>query len=110
MGNETERSGEAMPRPVGERIWECKIGAVCKVEGSADFPMRRAVEAAFLAITGVAPKFIFSGWGGALTDDERIVAKCSDPLCPCQDGDVCHYEGKDAWPPRQPPSPDAQIK
>jgi hypothetical protein len=23
--------------------------------------------------------------------------KYGDPLCPCQDGDACHYEGKDAW-------------
>ena len=21
-----------------------------------------------------------------------------DPTCPCQDGDLCHYEGPDAWP------------
>lgn len=20
-----------------------------------------------------------------------------DEICPCQDGDVCHYEGPDAW-------------
>ncbi len=28
------------------------------------------------------------------------VKKCigNDPLCPCQDGDMCHYEGPDAWP------------
>ena len=22
----------------------------------------------------------------------------NDPLCPCQDGYLCHYRGKDAWP------------
>lgn len=22
----------------------------------------------------------------------------NDPLCPCRDGDLCHYRGKDAWP------------
>ena len=22
----------------------------------------------------------------------------NDPLCPCQDGDMCHYRGPDAWP------------
>jgi hypothetical protein len=22
----------------------------------------------------------------------------NDPLCPCQDGDQCHYQGPDAWP------------
>ncbi len=24
--------------------------------------------------------------------------KHGDPLCPCPDGDPCHYEGDDAWP------------
>ncbi len=23
-----------------------------------------------------------------------------DPLCPCQDGDCCHYRGNDPWPVR----------
>ena len=22
----------------------------------------------------------------------------SDPTCPCQDGDPCHYKGENAWP------------
>jgi hypothetical protein len=22
----------------------------------------------------------------------------NDPLCPCQDGDICHYRGPNAWP------------
>jgi len=65
---------EAVRRPVGERIWECKIGAVCDVAGGADFPMRRAVEGAFMTITGVAPDFLFSGWGGKLTASESEVA------------------------------------
>lgn len=24
--------------------------------------------------------------------------KYGDPLCPCPDGDMCHYEGVDPWP------------
>lgn len=24
--------------------------------------------------------------------------KYGDPLCPCPDGDLCHYEGDGAWP------------
>jgi hypothetical protein len=24
--------------------------------------------------------------------------KFGDPSCPCQDGDMCHYEGPKAWP------------
>lgn len=27
----------------------------------------------------------------------RRRCKFGDPLCPCQDGDSCHYEGPDAW-------------
>lgn len=32
--------------------------------------------------------------------DERIAGACigGDPLCPCQDGDLCHYRGPNAWP------------
>lgn len=29
--------------------------------------------------------------------------KYGDQSCPCQDGDACHYEGKDAWPPPKKP-------
>lgn len=25
-----------------------------------------------------------------------------DPLCPCPDGVLCHYEGEDAWPSPNP--------
>ena len=45
-------------------IWSCKIGEcdASKVPDGADFPMRRAIEAAYIKITGEDPKFIFSGW------------------------------------------------
>lgn len=38
-----------------------------------------------------------AGWEAA---QAQAAAQCigKDPLCPCQDGDTCHYEGKDAWP------------
>jgi len=29
---------------------------------------------------------------------ENVNCRGKDPLCPCQDGDMCHYEGPDAWP------------
>lgn len=29
---------------------------------------------------------------------EPRLCKYGDPTCPCPDGDLCHYEGKDAWP------------
>jgi len=25
--------------------------------------------------------------------------KYGDPFCPCQDGDMCHYEGPNPWSP-----------
>jgi hypothetical protein len=47
------------------------------------------------------------------TDEEILCGRCADaelrplrrsdclgqdPACPCQDGDLCHYRGPDAWP------------
>lgn len=36
----------------------------------------------------------------ALDDTPQSPKPCigKDPTCPCQDGDMCHYEGPDAWP------------
>lgn len=57
-------------------IWFCKIGeTVASLPHGADFPMRRAIEAAYREITGEAPAFIFSGWGGELTESERAVVE-----------------------------------
>jgi hypothetical protein len=28
--------------------------------------------------------------------------KYGDPTCPCQDGDMCHYEGPNPWPEPDP--------
>ena len=41
--------------------------------------------------------WVWSAWQAA---QAQAAAQCigKDPLCPCQDGDTCHYEGKDAWP------------
>lgn len=57
-------------------IWDCKIGEVdrAKLPPGADAPMRQAVEAVYRELTGEEPRFIFSGWGGELTDIEREVA------------------------------------
>lgn len=56
-------------------VWQCKIGEcdAGDVPPGGDYPMRRAIEAAYIALTGKAPNFIFSGWGSALTDAERAV-------------------------------------
>ena len=39
----------------------------------------------------------------SLNDTPKKTCKYGDPICPCQDGDMCHYEGPDAW---EPPSLD----
>ncbi len=53
-------------------IWTCKIGEnVDALPPGADSPMRAAVARAYREITGRDPDFIFSGWGGALTEGER---------------------------------------
>lgn len=57
------------------KIWTCKIGNATRLPRGADGPMRDAVSAAFVAIAGHAPGYIFSGWGGELTLAERAVAE-----------------------------------
>lgn len=60
--------------PLG--IWTCKIGeAGVNTETGLDFPMRKAVEAAYKEITGRESDFIFSGWRGELTEPERAVVE-----------------------------------
>jgi hypothetical protein len=55
------------------KIWTCKIGEVDaeNLPHDADWPMRRAIYEAYKKITGKDPEFIFSGWGGELTPEER---------------------------------------
>lgn len=60
-------------------IWGCKIGLKpgksVVLPGGCDAPMRRAVEEAFLRITGQEADFCFSGWGEELTKDEKAVLR-----------------------------------
>ena len=64
-----------------EKIWECKIGGVVgDIPQGSDHPMRKAVEAAFMKLTGVHPQFIFSGWGSSLTEGERAVIEERVPI------------------------------
>lgn len=60
-----------------KQIWFCKIGEVEDetLPMGSDYPMRRAVEKAYFELTGKMPEFIFSGWGGSLTESERAAAK-----------------------------------
>ena len=57
------------------KSWSCTIGEVDEslVPSGGDFPMRRAVEAAYFALTGEQPVFLFSGWGAELTEAQRAV-------------------------------------
>jgi len=58
-------------------IWDCKIGEREEIPDGGDSPMRKAVAQAYRKLTGWEPNFIFSGWGGKLTVDER--AALTDP-------------------------------
>jgi len=73
-GSDEERSpapaeGSGTPGPpaaVEAASWTCRIGAADRAalpEG-ADAPLRQAVAAAYRSLTGRAPDFIESGWGG----------------------------------------------
>lgn len=57
----------------GSGIWECKIGEADRerLPEGCDYPMRQAVRRAYWELTGQEPQFIFSGWGGELTDSEK---------------------------------------
>jgi len=59
------------------KIWDCKIGEIEAVNLplSSDAPMRRAVEKAYFELTGQEPNFILSGWGGELTEEERMIVE-----------------------------------
>lgn len=65
-----------------KKIWTCKIGEV--EEGvlalGADAPMRDAARNMYRSLTGREPNFIFSGWGGELTESERAVHENRLPL------------------------------
>jgi hypothetical protein len=54
------------------KVWTCKIGEdVGDLPLGADAPMRRAIKEAYARLTGHEPDFVFSGWGGELTAEER---------------------------------------
>ena len=59
------------------KIWDCKIGEIeaANLPLSSDAPMRRAVEKAYFELTGQEPNFVLSGWGGELTDTERMIVE-----------------------------------
>lgn len=67
-------------------VWACKIGGErpLRLPPGADDPMRTAVERAFREIAGRDPLFVFSGWGGALTEGELAVVEGRDPEPPAE--------------------------
>jgi hypothetical protein len=63
-----------------KRIWTCKIGESEFDHSGMDSPMREAVREAYKRVTGVEAEFLFSGWGGELTEPERAVVENRCPV------------------------------
>ena len=73
-----EPMDKELPR---ESVWTCKIGGPTSgLPSAADGPMRNAIARAYKEVTGVAPQFVFSGWGGSLDECERAVVENRDPV------------------------------
>lgn len=65
---------------MSENIWTVKIGGITgPIPSGGDAPMRRAISQAFQSLTGWEPEYIFSGWGGELTEGERAVVENREP-------------------------------
>lgn len=65
------------------KIWQCKIGEMDNRSGGySDNLMRDAVADAYRQATASEPKFLFSGWGAALTEPERAVVENRLPKQP----------------------------
>jgi hypothetical protein len=62
-------------------VWTCKIGwaDLTDFPNGMDAPMRAAVEHAFLNLIEKEPEFIFSGWGGELTEPELAAVEDRKP-------------------------------
>lgn len=79
------------------KIWTCKIGELTQEEwdelgAGIDSPMRKAVEEAYYTLTGRHEEFIFSGWGGELTEAERAVVEDRLPSAEYDQGWRAGYE------------------
>lgn len=63
------------------KTWRCWIGEVEPEDlpRGADGPMREQVERTYRELTGHAPDFIFSGWGGVLAEYYRAVHEDREP-------------------------------
>ncbi len=67
---------------MAKRTWDCKIGEIDEdlLPDGADQPLRDAVAKAYKRLTGRDANFLFSGWGGTLTESERAVVSDSQQL------------------------------
>ena len=89
--------------PFSAKIWGCKIGECSPslLPKGADLLMRKAIARAYEDLTGCEPDFIFSGWGGELTEGERAVVEnrpvCPQPPAPQDDLVEAWREAREAW-------------
>lgn len=77
------------PRRKDEQIWWCKIGGRTKVpvEQGGDLHMRLVVIKEFEELTNTKPEYIFSGWNGQLTEEQRLsVDACRAAIKGSQNG------------------------
>lgn len=60
-----------------EECWTCVVGTVKRPDlpDGSDLPMRAAVQAAFMRVTGQEPKACFSGWGYRFTEPQLAVVE-----------------------------------
>jgi len=70
---------EADPRERIEAVYRACNATLHHMEQVINEMQRLLVDAAM-----VAPRVL-------------VVCKHGDPLCPCPDGDMCHYEGPNPW-------------
>lgn len=74
----------------------------------ADQPMRKAVALAYKELTGKDPDFIFSGWGGELTDLEKELLGQNEQRPPfnpdCMDCSSARFIGAAPCDVHQPPA------
>jgi len=87
---ENEMNGLTKPRDFGDGcpltneryVWSCAIGGLkpVPVPSGGDAPMRRAVERAFLELTGHEAQACFSGWGEEFAEPARAVIENRIPV------------------------------
>lgn len=66
---------------MNRQVWFCKIGGpTTELPRGADAPMRDAIGAAYKKLTGQRDEFLFSGWGGELTEGELAVVESREPV------------------------------